>query len=74
MPRTLRIRSAGDDAKFLQERLNSFAPTALPLLIANGSSERRRRSACKNSKVTMRYLLRESLGHPHSPNSWETLS
>ena len=36
MPRTLRIRSAGDDVKFLQERLNSRLPTALPLLGVDG--------------------------------------
>jgi len=32
MTRTLHIRSSGDDVKFLQERLNSLPPTALPLL------------------------------------------
>ena len=36
MARTLRLRSSGDDVKFLQERLNSRAPSALPLLTANG--------------------------------------
>ena len=36
MPRTLRIRSTGDDVKFLQERLNSRPPTALPLLGVDG--------------------------------------
>jgi mannan endo-1,4-beta-mannosidase len=36
MPRTLRIRSTGDDVKFLQERLNSRPPTALPLLHVDG--------------------------------------
>ena len=36
MPRTLRIRSSGDDVKFLQERLNSRPPTALPLLTPDG--------------------------------------
>ena len=36
MPRTLRIRSAGDDVKFLQEWLNSRPPTALPLLGVDG--------------------------------------
>ena len=36
MPRTLRIRSSGDDVKYLQERLNSRPPTALPLLTPNG--------------------------------------
>ena len=35
MPRTLRIRSTGDDVKYLQERLNS-QPTARPLLTPNG--------------------------------------
>ncbi len=36
MPRTLRTRSTGDDVKFLQERLNSRPPTALPLLSPDG--------------------------------------
>ena len=36
MPRTLRTRSSGDDVKFLQERLNSRPPTALPVLAADG--------------------------------------
>ena len=36
MPRTLRIRSSGDDVKFLQEQLNLRPPTALPLLTPNG--------------------------------------
>ena len=36
MPRTLRTRSTGDDVKYLQERLNSRPPTALPLLTPNG--------------------------------------
>lgn len=36
MPRILRIRSTGDDVKFLQERLNSRPPTALPLLDVDG--------------------------------------
>ena len=36
MPRTLRIRSSGDDVKCLQERLNSRPPTAQPLLAVDG--------------------------------------
>ena len=36
MPRTLRIRSSGDDVKFLQERLNARPPTARPLLAVDG--------------------------------------
>ena len=36
MTRTLRTRSSGDDVKFLQERLNSLAPTALPPLTPDG--------------------------------------
>jgi mannan endo-1,4-beta-mannosidase len=36
MPRTLRTHSTGDDVKFLQERLNSRPPTALPLLDIDG--------------------------------------
>lgn len=36
MPRTLRIRSADDDVKFVQERLNSRPPTAVPLLALDG--------------------------------------
>lgn len=36
MTRTLRIRSTGDDVKFLQERLNSRPPTARPLLTPDG--------------------------------------
>ena len=36
MPRTLQILSSGDDVKFLQERLNSRPPTALPLLTLDG--------------------------------------
>jgi peptidoglycan hydrolase-like protein with peptidoglycan-binding domain len=35
VPRTLRIRSSGDDVKFLQERLNA-QPTVLPLLPIDG--------------------------------------
>ena len=36
MPRTLRTRSSGDDVKYLQQRLNSRPPTALPLLAVDG--------------------------------------
>ncbi len=35
MTRTLRIRSSGDDVKYLQERLNAL-PTARPLLTLDG--------------------------------------
>lgn len=36
MPRTLRIRSSGDEVRFLRERLNSRPPAALPLLTPDG--------------------------------------
>ena len=36
MPRTLRVRSFGDDVKFPQERPNSRPPTARPLLAVDG--------------------------------------
>ena len=36
MTRTLRIRSAGDDVKFLQERLNALPPTAQAPLTRDG--------------------------------------
>ena len=36
MTRTLRIRSSGDDVRFLQERLNLRPPTGLPLLTSDG--------------------------------------
>jgi peptidoglycan hydrolase-like protein with peptidoglycan-binding domain len=36
MTRTLRIRSSGDDVRFLQKRPNSRSPTALPLLTPDG--------------------------------------
>ena len=54
MPRTLRLRSSGDDVRFLQERLNARAPTAQPLLAADGKFGAKRRPACRNTRATMR--------------------
>ncbi|MBP1468345.1 cellulase family glycosylhydrolase [Candidatus Chloroploca sp. M-50] len=36
MPRTIRLRSSGDDVRFLQERLNARPPSALPPLDVDG--------------------------------------
>ena len=54
MPRTLRTRSSGDDVKYLQERLNSRPPTALPLLTPNGKFGAKTGPACENTRATMR--------------------
>lgn len=37
MPRMLSQDAQGDDVKYLQDRLNSTPPTALPLLVADGT-------------------------------------
>jgi len=44
MPRTLRMRSTGDDVKFLQEQLNSRPPTVRPLLTPDGKFGAKTRS------------------------------
>jgi mannan endo-1,4-beta-mannosidase len=69
MARTLRIRSTGDDVKFLQERLNSLAPTALPLLIPNGKFGAKTRDRVQefqaNNALTADGIVR--------PPTWEKL-
>lgn len=69
MSRTLRIRSTGDDVKFLQERLNSFAPTALPLLITNGKFVAKTRDRVKEFQANNGLTVDGIVGPP----TWETL-
>ena len=62
MPRTLRIRSSGDDVKFLQEQLNSRPLTARPLLAADGKFGAKTRSQLQEYQVNNALTVAKTTG------------
>jgi peptidoglycan hydrolase-like protein with peptidoglycan-binding domain len=71
MPRTLSIRSSGDDVRFLQEQLNSPRPlTARPLLTPDGKFGAKTRARVQeyqgNNALTVDWIL--------GPFTWGSLA
>ena len=71
MARTLRIRATGDDVKFLQERLNSAAPTVLPLLIANGKFGAKTRDRVQEFQANNALTVDGVVGPPTWEPFWD---